>query len=122
MLHESATMQLSLKLLNSNPVRPLCTQSKVREACMSDVPYAKTSANFEGALSLLGRREGRSDGKVGGRPGDHASGNFTDAVKSMFLQKARRNRRTVTARAVDQQRAVFGDLFQVFLQMIERET
>ena len=31
-------MQLSLKLLNSKPVDGLCTQSKVREACMSDVP------------------------------------------------------------------------------------
>jgi hypothetical protein len=32
-------MQLSLKLLNSKPVGLLCNQSKVREECMSDVPF-----------------------------------------------------------------------------------
>jgi hypothetical protein len=39
MLHSSMTMQLSLKLLNSKPVDGECTQSKVRETCMPDVPY-----------------------------------------------------------------------------------
>ena len=32
-------MQLSLKLLNSKPVGPLCNHSKVREECMPDVPF-----------------------------------------------------------------------------------
>jgi hypothetical protein len=39
MLYRSATMQLSLKLLNSKPVGPLCNHSKVREECMPDVPF-----------------------------------------------------------------------------------
>jgi hypothetical protein len=41
MLHSSATMQLSLKLLNSKPIGPLWMQSKVREPCMPDVPIGK---------------------------------------------------------------------------------
>ena len=31
-------MQLSLKLLNSKPVGPLCNQSKVRQECMPMYP------------------------------------------------------------------------------------
>ena len=41
-------MQLSLKLLNSKPVRPLCNQSKVREECMPDVPFAVLGKNWAG--------------------------------------------------------------------------
>jgi hypothetical protein len=45
MLYGSATMQLSLKLLNSKPVGRLCNQSKVREECMSDVPFGSIGRN-----------------------------------------------------------------------------
>lgn len=41
-------MQLSLKLLNSKPVGPLCNQSKVRQECMPDVPFAVIGKNWAG--------------------------------------------------------------------------
>ena len=52
MLYRSATMQLSLKLLNSKPVGPLCNHSKVREECMPDVPFGSVGTNEEGSNKI----------------------------------------------------------------------
>src|SRR5487761_424295 len=54
-------------------------------------------------------------------PSRDATGNFADAIKSAALQHACGNRRPVAARTIDQQGPVFGELFQTFRQMIERD-
>ena len=101
--------------------RAMSTSRSTGRRSNRDIAKATDDGRKTVASHPFVRADRRANGQMRRLPRGDAASELRDVAESVALQQTRRDRRSITARAVDEQRAISRQLAEPLAKMIERD-